>query len=903
MVSIGALSFVAPWALLGLLALPALWWLLRIIPPAPRRVQFPAIRLIMRLVNPEESSAKTPLWLALLRFALVAAVIIAASHPVLNATDRVEGDGPLILAIDDGWSSARNWEDRRDTMTALIDQAAREGRAAGLITTARQSGGGQISVSLLPAAEAKERALALQPKPWPVDRTAAIALVDAVQSSGDAQVVWLSNGLDMGNADAFAEALGKLGTLSVLADLPGDLPTIMLPPKADSQGLGLTIRRAATSAPDNLVVRARDEDGRVLARREVSYGAGETETELRLDFPVEIRNRLDQLEIEGENHAGAVVLMDERWRRRPVGLVSASERRNDQPLLDDAFYLDRALAPFTEVRNGAVADLLKRELSLIVLADPGRLADADRQSLIRWMENGGVVVRFAGPRLAGEREPLLPVRLRKGDRKLGGALSWTRPARMAAFPETSPFHGIGIPNDVVVRRQVLAQPSVDLPDKTWARLADGTPLVTAEKQENGWLVFVHTTADPKWSTLALSGLFVEMMQQLVQLGRGIAADGEDRMLAPLRSVNGFGRIIAPLPGAQAIPATDILSARPGPGSPPGFYGDETSRRALNLSPVLPVPAPMGGLGAGIEPQPYQESRETDIRPIVLTLALLLALADIIASMALRGLFTFNRAAAAAAVLLAAVIMPPVNPPAQAQTLADGESPFDAALRVRLAYVPTGDGTIDDTVLAGLRGLSLVANSRTAAELAEPMAIDPASDELAFFPLIYWPVAENSETIPPEVAARVNAYLKRGGTILFDTRDEGGANFVGQRLQVMGRHLDIPPLTQVPPNHVLTRSYYLLRDFPGRWTGGRVWVERDGSRANDGVSSVIVGSHDWAGAWAIDQTRRPLYPVVPGGERQREMSYRFGINMLMYALTGNYKADQVHLPAILERLGQ
>ena len=108
---------------------------------------------------------------------------------------------------------------------------------------------------------------------------------------------------------------------------------------------------------------------------------------------------------------------------------------------------------------------------------------------------------------------------------------------------------------------------------------------------------------------------------------------------------------------------------------------------------------------------------------------------------------------------------------------------------------------------------------------------------------------------------------------------------------------------MPSDHVLTRTYYLLREFPGRWAGGRLWVARKGSRVNDGVSSVIVGGHDWASAWALDDERKPLYPVVPGGERQREMAFRFGINLVMYVLTGNYKADQVHVPAIMERLGQ
>ena len=107
----------------------------------------------------------------------------------------------------------------------------------------------------------------------------------------------------------------------------------------------------------------------------------------------------------------------------------------------------------------------------------------------------------------------------------------------------------------------------------------------------------------------------------------------------------------------------------------------------------------------------------------------------------------------------------------------------------------------------------------------------------------------------------------------------------------------------PPDHVLTRAFYLVQDFPGRWTGGQLWVERHEGGVNDGVSSLIIGSHDWAAAWALDDRRRPMFAVVPGGERQREYAFRFGINLAMYAMTGNYKADQVHLPAILERLGQ
>ena len=135
MMSFGSLSFVVPAALLGFIALPILWWLLRVIPPAPRRVQFPAIRIIMQLVNPEESSAKTPLWLAILRLVALTLIILAAAHPLLNAGSEVEGNGPLVLVIDDDWAAAKNWPNRETVLANLIDQAERENRAVAVVTT------------------------------------------------------------------------------------------------------------------------------------------------------------------------------------------------------------------------------------------------------------------------------------------------------------------------------------------------------------------------------------------------------------------------------------------------------------------------------------------------------------------------------------------------------------------------------------------------------------------------------------------------------------------------------------------------------------------------------------------------------------------------------------------------
>jgi hypothetical protein len=175
---------------------------------------------------------------------------------------------------------------------------------------------------------------------------------------------------------------------------------------------------------------------------------------------------------------------------------------------------------------------------------------------------------------------------------------------------------------------------------------------------------------------------------------------------------------------------------------------------------------------------------------------------------------------------------------------------------------------------------------------------------------------------PQAYARLNQYLAAGGMILFDTRDADVAGYgssatpAAAALRNLALPLDIPPLELVPADHVLTRTFYLLSDFPGRYAGREVWIEAAAADAelaegmpfrnlNDGVSPVVIGGNDWAAAWAVDAAGTPLYPVGRGlaGERQREMAYRFGVNLVMHVLTGNYKSDQVHVPALLERLGQ
>jgi hypothetical protein len=551
------------------------------------------------------------------------------------------------------------------------------------------------------------------------------------------------------------------------------------------------------------------------------------------------------------------------------------------------------------------------------------LPAGEKDVVVPWIERGGVLLRFAGPRLSGGQDDLVPTNLREGGRSLGSALSWETPQPLQAFPATSPFAGLAIDDTVKVNRQVLAEPDAELPGKVWASLADGTPLVTADRRGKGLIVLVHVTANADWSTLPLSGMFVEMLRRVLDLAPGagggaaaIVAAGSNQPPAytPYRMLTGHGDLADPLPDAQPIAARDIDKAVPSSQHPPGLYSRGASLRAINLAAQGDQLRPIGNLPAGVSIRSLEPLPAIALAPALFAAAMALFILDCLAALMLSGQWRKLQWKASAGCWLALLLLHPL--PGFAQQADPDTFAMQSTLQTKFAYVLTGDDETDETSKLGLEGLGNILMARTSVEPGEPQPINIERDEIIFFPLIYWPIRENAESPSDAALARIDHYLKNGGTILFDTREDGadfgsltgGPSASIEALRRVLSKLDLPAIEPVPPDHVLTKSFYLLQSFPGRFDRSQLWVETGdtpnfGAGNGDGVSSIIIGSNDYAAAWAQDGSGNPLYAIASGDERQREMAYRTGVNIVMYALTGNYKADQVHVPALLERLGQ
>ncbi len=915
--SLGPIGFAAPWLLLGLIALPILWILLRAVPPAPIRRRFPGVALLLGLTDDENQTDRTPWWLLLLRILAVAAAIIGFAGPVLNPQNAREGTGDLVILLDGSWAGAPAWQARIDRVDTLLSEAALAQRRAAVVNL------NDLPVGTLPFAaptDWQNRMPSIQPRPWQPAN-----IVDwFAQTDSDFETYWISDGLDWDGRTDLLALLESRGNVTVFQTPRQNIG--LRPARFEDGEVIVSATRSPIGNPLETAVTAIGLDPagveRQLASVPLSFAPGEPVAETEIILPPELRNRITRFEITGTRSAGAVSLTDDALKRREVALIAGRDDREGLELLSPLFYLREALEPTADIIDGTLDDILLANPDVIILADVANLAGSEAESVLEWVENGGMLLRFAGPRLAASDQgrnavdPLLPVRLRSGGRSVGGAMSWGEPKTLAPFADDSPFFGLAIPDDVSVTSQVMAQPDPTLADRVIAQLTDGTPLVTRSITGEGQIVLVHVTANAEWSSLPLSGLFVQMLERLAVSTRPASPDATElagTTWLPNKVLDAYGRLEdgTALPG---VAGEMLAEGTPSPTLLPGLYAGGDRQLAINVigeETVLNVAA----WPARIAIEGMDVVRETALKGWLLTATVMLLLIDVIASLAIGGRLKGPRADVAAALALALLWAPDV----QAQTTEDFA--LRATSEVVLAHVLTGDTEIDDIAAAGLQGLSQTLFRRTSIEPAAPIGVNIESDELAFFPFLYWPVTADQPLPSREAYGKLNRYLRSGGMIMFDTRDADTARFgsgspEGQRLQAIARSLDIPGIERIPPDHVLTRTFYLLQDFPGRYASRDVWVEAAPIDAqtvegmpfrnlNDGVTPVIIGGNDWARAWAVDGNGRRMFPVGRGmsGERQREIALRFGVNVIMHVLTGNYKSDQVHVPDLLDRLGQ
>lgn len=592
MTIIGPLGFLSPWLLVAGLGLPVLWFLLRAAPPMPQQLRFPGVALLAGLVDPAAEATRTPWWLLVLRMLVLVFLILGLAGPVWRPDpggDLIPNDADSVLVVmDAGWAAAPDWEDRQTRALAAIEAAGTRPVAV-LIADGRMAGALQYGSP----AEAMARIRAARPVAWPStlpdDPEAALSLTP----EGKLATFWLADGVEDTARAPWAEALSARGDLAVLA-AADPLWRLAL---SDDPLPALRVARIlgkATDAPPDILAIGPDPQGNetVLARLEAEPENSAEAYKAAIDLAPELRNRVQRFVLEDTNSAGAVVLADARTRRPKLAISGNEDRGEGLELLDPGHYLRSAAAPFADLVEGTIGDVLQSAPDMVLLVDS--VLPADEARLTEWVQEGGTLVRFAGPHMAASEalgdDPLLPVRLRPGGRETGGALSWAEPRDLAPWPENSPFADLPRPA-IGVHAQLMAEPGPEIAARTLASLEDATPLITGRRMGEGQVILFHIAATPAWSDLPLTGLFVALLERLADQAQmavgpdkvtegGAQADGQDLLWRPKLVLDGWGNPRPAADTAEPVPGA-VLEKAPSPDIPAGIYTTAGRQLAVN----------------------------------------------------------------------------------------------------------------------------------------------------------------------------------------------------------------------------------------------------------------------------------------------------------------------------------
>ncbi len=906
------ITFIQPIILSALIALPLIWYFLRISPPAPKTIIFPPTHFLKNLLTEESFPSKTPWWILLLRLMIAALIILALANPVINKVDKLPSYGSIRILIDNSWAAAQNWDNQIKEAKEIISQADREGRYIYILTTTPAIGKEHIKqYGPLLKSDAIATLLGLTPNSWSANYDELIKTLKTNNKSEPIYTIWLSHGIDEGNIKKVLEILQSQGGIKYISPKSDKMPLLLQPTKKNISNKTTIDIKAPTNIETTIVsIEAISNKNDIVDIQNVKLDNKNNLKTIEFDIMGDIiKSNITKFKISQRSGAGAIFILDDQNKKRKVGIVSTAQKEIITPLMNPSYYIKRALEPFANILTGSVNDLIKENVEIIIMNDIATIPHTTLNNLEKWVNHGGLLLRFAGENMAKSQNEqfLVPVILKSGGRSLSGTLSWNKQQKIAPFPENSPLYGLNTSDEITIKQYLLADPSQGMKNKIWASLDDGTPFITAKAKEKGLIVLIHTSANTSWSDFALSGLYVSILKRIIRLAginsnNIINKNSSYKSLNPLLIIDGYGALVTPPASVKPIATDNIHMITPSSIHPAGLYGQGKIQYALNVGThITELKDALSKLPANIKHSYYKDNNkyELSLMPYLLYVAALLILLDWIIMIFIsgKGIRINSIISFIIAIYAITIALYPKS------AIASKEQDIKFASELHLAYIETGNKELDNNTRLALENLSEVLTKRTSVEPAGVVSINPENDEMAFFPLIYWAISENQKTYSSKAMENIQYYLDHGGTILFDTRDKNRStnnltrNTPNTRiLRSITASLNIPPIIPIPDDHVLGRSFYLLKEYVGHYSSGTLWIEKNSASGRDNVSSVIIGSNDWISAWSSYNVN--IYP-----SRKQEIAMRFGINLIMYTLTGNYKADQVHIPHILKRLGE
>ena len=890
------ISFVYPYLLFIALFLPFIWIFLKTSPPLPNLKKFPAIIFLAKKKSLDQTPEKISYPMVILRLVILIFLIIGFSQPQINKANNNQIQNLIVL--DNSWLSGTSWIDRKQKIIELIQSQESELNNFSIITTTEFSKGNFFNLYNKKPSEIIEFVSSLEPLSWEPNYSLLYKKLKENKRIYD-NIYWFTEPLIDKDKESLYSYLSKKNLKIIKSSEKKILPIVKFSQKENntyefviSHPLNIFSEGVIDSFDQekNLLYRVPYE-GKSIQKNEIFF------TKIYINIPLSIREKISYFQINKINSSATKIYLNKIQTKKTIGIVSINQNEKALKFNSGNYFVDKALDNKFEIKKDSLENLIDMKLKLLFVDDLfliNKLIDA---KIISWVKKGGTLIKFGGTNtinnMLDESESSLKDNFSLTGRiiNVDSQLSLKKSLKISNISINSPLYGLTVPDDIKVKQYIESQPSVTSKKiNIWLSLENGTPLISSISLQKGKIIFFHIPSNATWSNLPLSYFFLEIIERIINQTQGEKLK-KDKILKPFLNLNAMGELVKP--SAQSLNIDNKIikdSVKVNYDYPPGLYKDNEDFYALNQSDNLYYDFK---IVKDFKSQGFQEitnNRTLNFKPFFLISAFFLFFLDTLVTLFLRQLLKIERTKFLLVILI--LIFSSSNSHSKSLDI-------EKVMSNKIGYIVTGNDKVDKITHNGLKVLSKFISSKTAAIFSEPTPIDLKEDKLLYYPIIYWPTDSGLNELPK----KIKRFLNDGGLLLIDCKlDE--LNFMINKcldsFQKLLKNNQIGQFKEIDEKHAMSKSFYIINNFPGR-KNNSIYFATTELGDFDNTASVIIGNNDWVGAWAKNENNEFLFSLLQNDLKQRNVSFKFGVNLLIYSLTGNYKTDQVHIPEFLKRI--
>lgn len=897
------ISITYPYAFLIFLFFPIFWNILRTSPLSPKLIKFPAIKIIAKEQSIDQSPAKLSYPIVLLRLLILTFIIFAISHPIINKQNSTPKNDLIIL--DNSWISSTTWDEKIENVRKLISSHESINNKYSLITTTEYDKGKFLKLFNKNSTEIKKFLFSLKPLAWNPNYSLVENQIAELNKDFDS-IYWFTEKTINNQKLSLIQNLGK-GNLKVITSPESLIPPVLKLIKKEGEKYKFEIIHPLNIFSEG-IIDCYDFQKRLLYR--IDYKSKTTKkgekfiTIINARIPINIRNKIDFFQISKQTSPISKVLLNGGNKKRNIGITSYSDQGIQSQFANGNYYVKKALEKKYNVQEGNLEKLLNNEIQIIFIDDLYTVKSNLETKLLKWMSNGGTLIKFGGEKLASDItnqsfntiNDYLSLTGEIAD--LNSKLSVKKSIKISNIESSSPFYGLEMSNEIEVKKYLQTKSNLSNDDlEVWMKLENGTTLISSFPYSKGRLIFFHLPCNNSWSNFSLSYSFLDILERIVDQTKGINSN-KDRFLKPFLTLSGFGELEKP--SSQNLSLKNFNENKKveiNYTHPPGLYKDSEGIISLNMSDYLILDFKLHSYDEKYIFKIVEKNKSISLMPIFLMISIFLFMMETFITLFQRQLIIFDKKMFFKSIIFLFMMIQSNN------AFALSEKDTEMLRGNKIGHILSGNKKIDDLSANGLNVISSFVSSKTASIFDKPKSINLDKDDLYFYPLIYWPITRNFEEIKDKQKKKVESFIQDGGLLLIDCNIEKSSlefSVCLSNTEKFFRTMQVSKFTVLDNKNPISKSFYLLKSFPGR-RNNTVYVAYNNSKSTDNAASIVLGSNYWAEAWAKDDNNRYIFPLLENMENQRLISLRFGLNLIIYALTGNYKTDQVHIPEILKRM--